>query len=161
MSIGVRPRSASVPELRNGTESVPYSAFEFPDTVKMQCPESVSTRRASVNHEACELECMMVRLLVLYGHPEDPEAFDRHYEEIHIPLAKRMQGLKKWTIGKVVGTPGGEPSEYYYVADLYADSREELEAILATPEGQAAVGDVPNYASGGVTFLYTEVQDVI
>jgi len=103
----------------------------------------------------------MVRLLVLYGHPEDPEAFDRYYDEIHIPLAKRMQGMKKWTIGKVLGTPDGGKPDYYYVADLYADTREDIEAILATPVGQAAVEDVPNYASGGVTFVYTEVEDVI
>ncbi len=103
----------------------------------------------------------MIRLLVLYGHPKDPAAFDRYYGQIHIPLAKRMQGLKKWTIGKVQGTPDGQPSEYYYIADLYADSREAIEAILATPEGQAAVADVPNYATGGVTFLYTQVDDVL
>ncbi|MFO0818950.1 MAG: EthD family reductase [Pirellulales bacterium] len=103
----------------------------------------------------------MIRLLVLYGHPADPDAFDRYYADIHIPLAKRMQGLRKWTIGKVTGTPGGAPPPYYYVADLYADSREQMEAILASPEGQAAVRDVPNYASGGVTFLYTEVEEVL
>lgn len=103
----------------------------------------------------------MIRLLVLYGHPEDPEAFDEYYSKVHIPLAKRMQGLKKWTIGKVTGTPDGKPTDYYYIADLYADSREELEAILASPEGQAAVEDVPKFASGGVTFLYTEVEEVI
>ena len=103
----------------------------------------------------------MFRLLVLYGHPKDPAAFDRYYRETHIPIAKKMKGLKKWTIGKVAGTPDGKPSDYYYVADLYADSREAMEAILATPEGQAAVADVPNYATGGVTFLYTEVEDVI
>ena len=103
----------------------------------------------------------MVRLLVLYGHPVDPAAFDRYYEKIHLPLAKRMQGLRKWTIGKVLGTPDGQPHAYYYVADLYADSRADIEAILATPEGKAAVEDVPNYASGGVTFLYTDVEDVL
>jgi uncharacterized protein (TIGR02118 family) len=103
----------------------------------------------------------MVRLLVLYGHPKDPAAFDKYYAEIHLPLAKRMRGLKKWTIGKVLGAPDGKPSPYYYIADLYAESREQLEEILATPEGQAAVRDVPNYASGGVTFLYTEVEDVV
>lgn len=103
----------------------------------------------------------MIRLLVLYGHPKDPAAFDRYYDEIHIPLAKRLRGLKKWTIGKVTGTPDGQPSPYYYVADLYAESREAMDAILATPEGQAAVKDVPNYATGGVTFVYTEVEDVI
>ncbi|HND51774.1 MAG TPA: EthD family reductase [Pirellulaceae bacterium] len=102
----------------------------------------------------------MIRLLVLYGHPKDPEAFDRYYAEIHVPLAQRMRGLKKWTIGKVTGTPGDAPSPYYYIADLYADTREQLDAIIASPEGQAAVADVPNYATGGVTFLYTEVEDV-
>ena len=104
---------------------------------------------------------MMTRLLVLYGHPEDPEAFDRYYNQIHVPLAKRMKGLKKWTIGKVQGTPDGKPSDYYYVADLYAGSREELDAILESPEGQAAVEDVPKFASGGVTFIYTDVEDVV
>jgi uncharacterized protein (TIGR02118 family) len=103
----------------------------------------------------------MIRLLVLYGHPKDPAAFDRYYDSIHVPLAKRMQGLRKWTIGKVTGTPDGSPSPYYYIADLYADSREEIDAILASPEGQAAVADVPNYATGGVTFLYTEIEEVI
>lgn len=91
----------------------------------------------------------------------DPEAFDKYYEEVHLPLAKKMKGLKKWTIGKVLGTPGDKPAPYYYVADLYAESREAMETILASPEGQAAVADVPNYASGGATFIYTEVTDVI
>jgi uncharacterized protein (TIGR02118 family) len=103
----------------------------------------------------------MVRLLVLYSHPKDPAAFDKYYQEIHVPLAQRMRGLKKWTIGKVQGTPDGGPSPYYYIADLYASTRPELEAILATPEGVAAVQDVPKFASGGVTFIYTEVEDVI
>jgi uncharacterized protein (TIGR02118 family) len=103
----------------------------------------------------------MIRLLVLYGHPKDPAAFDTYYQEAHIPIAKKMKGLKKWTIGKVQGTPGDAPSPYYYVADLYMESREEFEQLLASPEGQAAVADVPNYATGGVTFLYTEVEDVI
>lgn len=103
----------------------------------------------------------MVKLLVLYGHPKDPAAFDKYYEDVHIPLAKRMKGLKKWTIGKVIGTPDNQSAPYYYVAELYMDSRAEFEALLASPEGQAAVADVPNYATGGVTFLYTDVEDVI
>jgi len=102
----------------------------------------------------------MVRLLILYGHPQDPAAFDKHYGEVHIPLAKGMKGFKKWTLGKVLGAPDGSASDYYYVADLYADTRADIEAILESPEGQAAVADVPNYATGGVTFIYTEVDEV-
>jgi uncharacterized protein (TIGR02118 family) len=103
----------------------------------------------------------MIRLLVLYGHPQEPAAFDQYYRDKHIPIAKRMKGLKKWTIGKVQGTPGADPSPYYYVADLYMESREAFEQLLASPEGQAAVADVPNYATGGVTFLYTEIEEII
>jgi uncharacterized protein (TIGR02118 family) len=103
----------------------------------------------------------MIRLLVLYGHPTDPAAFDRYYREKHIPIARQMKGLRKWTIGKVQAAPGGEKPPYYYVADLYMESREEFERLLATPEGQAAVADVPNYATGGATFLYTEVEEII
>jgi len=103
----------------------------------------------------------MVRLLVLYGQPQDPAAFDKYYRETHIPIAKRMKGLKKWTIGKVAGTADGEPSPYYYAADLYMESRAAFDELLASPEGMAAVADVPNYATGGVTFLYTEVEEVI
>jgi uncharacterized protein (TIGR02118 family) len=103
----------------------------------------------------------MVRLLVLYGQPKDPAAFDKYYHETHIPIAKQMKGLKKWTVGKVTGTADGQPSPYYYIADLYMESRAAFDDLLASPEGQAAVADVPNYATGGATFLYTEVEDLI
>jgi uncharacterized protein (TIGR02118 family) len=103
----------------------------------------------------------MIRLSVLYGHPIDPKAFDSYYAEVHLPLAKKIKGLRKWTVGKILGTPGDEPAPYYYVADLYAESRAAMEDILASPEGQAAVADVPNYATGGATFIYTEVKEII
>ena len=103
----------------------------------------------------------MVRLLVLYGQPKDPAAFDKYYSEVHIPIARRMRGLKKWTVGKVTGTADGQPSPYYYLADLYMESREDFEKLLSSPEGQAAVADVPNYATGGATFLYTEIEELI
>lgn len=103
----------------------------------------------------------MTRLLVLYGQPKDPAAFDKYYREVHIPIARKMTGLKKWTIGRVTGTPDGQPSPYYFLADLYMASREDFEKLLASPEGQAAVADVPNYANGGVWFLYSEVEEIV
>ena len=35
-------------------------------------------------------------------------------------------------------------------------NRADLEAILASPEGQATIADVPNFASGGVTFMFDD-----
>lgn len=103
----------------------------------------------------------MVRLTVLYGHPEDPEAFQRYYHETHIPLARKMQGLKGWTIGMCESATPGENPPYYMIVGLYAESRAAMEAILASPEGQAAVADVPNFATGGASFMYDDEQVLI
>jgi uncharacterized protein (TIGR02118 family) len=98
----------------------------------------------------------MNRLTVLYGHPEDPVAFDRYYHEVHIPIAKRMKGLKGWTIGKCESAAPGEVAPYYMIVGLYADSRAEMDAILASPEGQATIADVPKFATGGVKFMFDD-----
>jgi uncharacterized protein (TIGR02118 family) len=98
----------------------------------------------------------MNRLTVLYGHPKDPAAFDRYYSEFHIPIARRMKGLKGWTIGKCESATAGEKPPYYMIVGLYASTRADLEAILASPEGQATIADVPNFATGGYTFLFDD-----
>ena len=100
----------------------------------------------------------MTRLTVLYGHPNDPDEFDRYYREVHIPLARKMKGLKGWTIGKCQAINQNEKPTYYMIVGLYGESREAIEAVLNSPEGKATVDDVPNFATGGVTFLYDEEQ---
>ncbi|MCU0960745.1 MAG: EthD family reductase [Pirellulaceae bacterium] len=103
----------------------------------------------------------MYRLTVLYGHPDDPEAFQRYYHDVHIPLARKMKGLKGWTIGLCEATEPGARPPFYMIVGLFAESREALEAILASPEGQAAVADVPNFATGGAQFMYDDEQVLI
>ncbi|RDI48923.1 EthD family reductase [Nocardia mexicana] len=103
----------------------------------------------------------MYRLTILYGQPDDPGHFDDYYWNVHIPIAKKMVGLKKWTIGHGESIERGAVAPYYLVVGLYADTREDIERILASPEGQAAVADVPNFATGGVTFVYSDEQDLI
>src|SRR5438046_1813614 len=98
----------------------------------------------------------MHRLTVLYGHPQDHAAFDRYYHETHIPLAKKMNGFSGWTIGKCQSAVPEEPSPYYMIVGLYAESRAKIDEILATPEGQAAIADVPKFADGGYKFMFDE-----
>lgn len=103
----------------------------------------------------------MYRLTVLYGHPTDPAAFDRYYFETHIPIAKQMQGLRGWTVGKCEANDPDQQPPYYMIVGLYGDSRAHIESILASPEGQATVADVPNFATGGATFIYDDEQVII
>ena len=98
----------------------------------------------------------MHRLTVLYGHPKDPAEFDRYYHEVHIPLARKMKGFKGWTIGKCESATPGEKPPYYMIVGLYAETRADLESILASPEAQASIADVSNFATGGYTFMFDE-----
>jgi uncharacterized protein (TIGR02118 family) len=101
----------------------------------------------------------MVRFLVLYNTPEDPPAFDRHYREIHIPLIRKLPGLRRCTIGRHA-TPirGGEP--YYFIVELEWDDMAALQQAFQSSEGQAAAQDVPRFASGGVQSMVYEVEEV-
>ena len=98
----------------------------------------------------------MCKLTVLYGHPADPAAFDRYYREVHIPIARRMRGLKGWTIGKCEAATPGEQPPYYMIVSLYADTRADMEKIIASPEGQATIADVPKFATGGCKFMFDD-----
>jgi uncharacterized protein (TIGR02118 family) len=97
----------------------------------------------------------MHRLIVLYGHPEDAAAFDRHYETVHVPLAEKIPGMRSCTLGRPASLDGSQPP-YHLVAQLTFDSLEDLQAGMGSPEGQAAAGDVPNFASGGATLFVQE-----
>lgn len=100
----------------------------------------------------------MVKLTVLYGQPEDPAAFDQYYEDNHTPLVEKIPNLQRFEAAKVVGTPDGSQPEYYSVAELWFESMEQFQDAFGSEEGQAAAGDVPNFATGGATLLVCEVQ---
>jgi uncharacterized protein (TIGR02118 family) len=103
---------------------------------------------------------MSAHLLVLYGEPKDPTAFERYYRGTHIPIAKTMPGLRSYTINTgPVSTPEGK-APYFLVATLEFDSMEAIGAAFASPEGRAAAGDVPNFATGGVTMVMYETESV-
>ena len=100
----------------------------------------------------------MVKLTVLYGLPEDPAAFDEHYKSTHTPLVEKIPNLGRFEAAKVVGAPDGGQPEYYWVAELWFESSEQLENALGSEEGQEAAGDLPNFATGGATLLVCEVR---
>jgi uncharacterized protein (TIGR02118 family) len=103
----------------------------------------------------------MVRFLVVYDRPQDPKEFDRHYREAHIPLTKKLPGLRRYTISRDP-TPirGGEP--YYLIAELDWDDMGALERAFQSPDGRATAEDVANLApDGGVRSMVYELEEVL
>jgi uncharacterized protein (TIGR02118 family) len=102
----------------------------------------------------------MAHVVVMYKTPKDVAAFDKHYAEIHIPLAKKIPGLRKYEVSQgVVATPAG-PSGYHLIATLHFDSLGAIKAGFGSEEGKAAGADVQKFATGGVDMIMFDNRDV-
>ena len=82
---------------------------------------------------------MTARFIACYDRPADPGAFDRHYREVHIPIARQLPGLRRYTISQDTEVVRGEPC--YLVAELDWDSMTDLRAAFGSPQGRATAED--------------------
>ena len=102
----------------------------------------------------------MAELVVMYKTPKDAAAFDKHYAENHVPLAKKIPGLRKYTVSQgPVATPAG-PSAFHLIATLTFDNLAAIQAGVASAEGQAAAADVRTFATGGADMILFDTREV-
>ena len=101
----------------------------------------------------------MVKMSVIYGHPTDPAAFERYYAETHMPIAAKIQVLRRIEFSKVTCKPDGSKPVHYRMADLYFDSPDHMMQVMSTPEARATAADLKNFATGGVSLLISEVTE--
>jgi uncharacterized protein (TIGR02118 family) len=97
-------------------------------------------------------------IMVLFGQPTDPTAFEEYYLGTHRPLALQIPGLQEILGGPVLSTLEGGEAEHYRVANLRFAGRAELEAGVASPIGQEAFADVPNFATGGASAFLVRLE---
>lgn len=95
----------------------------------------------------------MQKITVLYKHPTNAESFTTYYKEKHLPLVDKIEGLIKTEITKIQSAPGGEPSEFFLMAELYFKDETQMQEAMSSPEGQTVVDDLVNFATGGLTIL--------
>jgi uncharacterized protein (TIGR02118 family) len=100
----------------------------------------------------------MVTVTVLYGHPQDPAAFEEHYANTHLRLVDKVPNFQRYETARIVATLDGTELPYYRIFDIYFDDMERLQSSLSTPEGQAPPNDLPSIATGGVTIFISEVD---
>ena len=102
----------------------------------------------------------MAQLSVMYKTPTDKAAFAKHHLENHVPMAKKIPGLRKYEISEgPVATPAG-PSNYHLVALLQFDNMAAIQSAFGSPEGQAAAADLQNFATGGVDMVMFDTRPV-
>jgi uncharacterized protein (TIGR02118 family) len=102
---------------------------------------------------------MTVKLVVLYTQPDDPDAFDLHYREQHMPLARAIPGAQRVETGRIIAEADGGDPLWYRVTEVYFADRAALDAGLATPDAQAATADYAKIAPPGSRILVQDVDD--
>jgi uncharacterized protein (TIGR02118 family) len=103
----------------------------------------------------------MVRFLAVYDEPDDPEAFDRHYREVHIPLTKKLPGLRRYTISRNPAATRDRKA-YYLIAELDWEDMADLRLAFGSPEGRAAADDVAKLAPDDkVRTMVYELEDAL
>ena len=94
----------------------------------------------------------MPRLVALYKPPEDAEAFDAHYRDVHTPIVSRYPNLRDLRLSRLAGV-GGREAAYYLMAEMVFDSAADLDEALASEPGAASAKDLRNFAGAGVTMF--------
>lgn len=99
----------------------------------------------------------MTKLVALYRTPDDPAAFDSHFNDIHLPLLRKLPGLLSLDVTRVTGAPIGE-SAYHVLAEAGFTSRAAMDAALASKEGKAVARDLMTFAADLVTVFHGETH---
>src|SRR5215469_1482397 len=100
----------------------------------------------------------MARMLVIYKTPQDTAAFDKHYFEVHVPLAKKLPGLRKYEVsrGPINALAGAEA---YMVAELHFDDLAAIRTAFASEVGKACAADRQNFAPDPTAFQMFLFED--
>ena len=99
------------------------------------------------------------KFVVIYPRPTDIDAFEKVYQEEHVPMAvEKLQGKTRFVATKVVGSPAGAPP-FYRIAEIHFPSMEALQACAASAGGQETVAHAVSISTGGApVFLIAEEE---
>lgn len=100
-----------------------------------------------------------VKLVVIYPRPTDIDAFEKLYQEEHVPMAvAKLVGKTKLVATRVLASPQGTPP-FYRVAEVHFPSMDALEACAASEGGKETLAHAAAISSGGPPiFLVAEEE---
>ncbi len=93
---------------------------------------------------------------------DDPEDFERHIKEVHMPLVAAYPRLRALRYLKGAPRDGVEP-KYYLSFELFFDSLEDFKVAAASEERNRAVLDADAMAErfeGEIHHVMYEVNDI-
>jgi len=93
------------------------------------------------------------KIVVIYPHPADADAFEREYEQKHKPMAEdKLKGMTRFVATKVLGSPQGKVTAYR-IAEAHFSSLEDLNKCLESEGGKQVVAHAIQMSTGGPPIL--------
>lgn len=93
----------------------------------------------------------MVVLTALFKTPEDSEAFDAHYNDVHSPLIKKVPGLLRLEVtkySKMLTPTNSMLGEIPYMqCNMYFADKDSFKVAMASEENKTAGADLMSFAA--------------
>ena len=67
----------------------------------------------------------MYKLIAIYKIPNDIDAWEKHYAEVHTPLVKKVPSMKELRLNRITGTPRGA-SDLHVIAEMVFENKEAV-----------------------------------
>jgi uncharacterized protein (TIGR02118 family) len=90
-----------------------------------------------------------VKMVVIYPRPTDIDAFEKLYQNEHVPMAvEKLKGKSKAVMSKVIGSPAGT-APFHRIAEIHFPTMEALQACAASEGGKETLAHAASISSGG------------
>ena len=100
-----------------------------------------------------------VKLIVAYPPPTDVAAFEKIYQEEHVPMAiANLHGKTKIVATKTLASPQGQP-QFYRVAEVHFPSMDALQQCAASVGGRDTLANAVKISSGGPPVIMIAEED--
>ncbi|HKZ81054.1 MAG TPA: EthD family reductase [Pyrinomonadaceae bacterium] len=99
------------------------------------------------------------KLIVIYPRPTDIDAFEKLYQEEHVPMAvEKLAGKTKIVATKVIHSLEGS-APYYRIAEIHFPSMKALKACASSESAKETLGHAVAISTGGAPlFLVGEEE---
>jgi uncharacterized protein (TIGR02118 family) len=100
-----------------------------------------------------------IKLIVAYPKPKDASAFEKIYQQEHVPMAiANLHGKTKMVATKILQSPQGEP-QFYRIAEVHFPSTEALQQCAASAGGKETLANAVKISSGGPPVIMIAEED--
>ena len=99
----------------------------------------------------------MFKLIAIYKIPNDKDAFETHYKEVHMPITRKIPKLKEARLNRVFGTPAGK-SNLHVIAELCFANKDDFKFAMGSEEAAASGKDLMGFAKEIVAVHFAEEE---